>query len=378
MTKKLYDENSHLTEFTARVAKCEIQGEKYAVTLDCTAFFPEAGGQTCDRGTINGNTVSYVEIKDGEIYHYTDVPFKEGETVAGKIDWRHRFRNMQNHSGEHIISGLVHKLYGLNNVGFHLSEEMTMDFDGVLDRGQLITVENLANKAIYENAQIRAYYPTADELEKTDYRSKKEIDGDVRLVEIKGYDICACCAPHVNNTGEIGIIKILDFFKMRGGVRVFAKCGYDALSDYENRYIKSFKISNLLSVKQCEIAGAVESLISDSKELKLKISSLKKRIITEKAEAFIPQSDKTALFFEDFDIKELQLLSDAVYKKSGGVRGVFSKIDGGYNFAVCADAEQLEQFFYNFKQRLNVKGGGRNGMVQGTVYAEKQEIENLF
>ncbi|MGN0492059.1 MAG: alanyl-tRNA editing protein, partial [Acutalibacteraceae bacterium] len=377
MTEKLYDKDSHIKEFSATVLTCRKSGENYAVILNKTAFFPEGGGQESDRGAIGGAAVSDVQIIDNEIIHFTDRPLEVGKEYDCRLDWERRFRNMQNHSGEHIVSGLTHKLFGLNNVGFHLGAEMTVDFDGLLSREQLSEIERLANKAVWENVPIRAYYPDDDELESLNYRSKLELTENVRIVDIEGYDLCACCAPHVEKTGEIGLIKILDSFKNKGGVRVFIKCGTDALQDYNDKYSNVQKISNLLSVKQNEAAAAVDRLSDENRELKFEASSLKKRLIAAKAETFAPDSDKTAVFEDNLDIKELQLFADALYKKSGGIRGVFSGEDGNFSFAICGEETALDSFFKSFKERFSVRGGGRNGMVQGTVIGEKAEIESF-
>ena len=378
MTEKLYDMDSHLKEFSATVLSCEKSGENYSVILDKTAFFPEGGGQESDRGNIGEAAVLDVRIVSGEIIHCTDRPLNIGEEYACTLNWDRRFRNMQNHSGEHIVSGIVHRLYGLNNVGFHLGAEMTVDFDGAISREQLLEVERLANKAVFQNVPIRAYYPDEKELKALDYRSKLELTENVRIVDIKGYDLCACCAPHVKKTGEIGLIKILDSFKNKGGVRIFIKCGIDALDDYNDKYLNVQKISNLLSVKQYEAALAVDRLSDENRELKFGIASLKKRLIAEKTKSFVPESDKTAVFEEGLDIKELQLFADSLYKKSGGIRGVFSGEEGNYSFAICGEETALDLFFKEFKENLNAKGGGRNGMVQGTVATVKNEIEGFF
>ena len=378
MTEKLYDKDSHLKEFSATVLSCEKSGENYSVILDKTAFFPEGGGQESDRGNIGEAAVLDVRIVSGEIIHCTDRPLNIGEEYACNLNWDRRFRNMQNHSGEHIVSGIVHRLYGLNNVGFHLGAEMTVDFDGAISREQLLEVERLANKAVFQNVPIRAYYPDEKELKALDYRSKLELTENVRIVDIKGYDLCACCAPHVKKTGEIGLIKILDSFKNKGGVRIFIKCGIDALDDYNDKYLNVQKISNLLSVKQYEAALAVDRLSDENRELKFEIASLKKRLIAEKTKSFVPESDKTAVFEEGLDIKELQLFADSLYKKSGGIRGVFSGVECNYSFAICGEETALDLFFKEFKENLNAKGGGRNGMVQGTVATVKNEIEGFF
>ena len=378
MTEKLYDKDSHLKEFTGTVLSCKKMGEKYAATLNRTAFFPEGGGQQSDRGYLGDAYISDVQIKNGEILHFADKPLSVGQAYDCKLDFDFRFRNMQNHSGEHIISGIVHRLYGFNNVGFHLGAEMTMDFDGELTRRQLDEIEDLANKAVYENLPVKAYYPTDEELKQLDYRSKLDLKENVRIVEIKGVDVCACCAPHVKATGEIGIIKILDFEKYKGGVRLIVKCGADALRDYREKYKNVLEISNLLSAKQPTVSAAVVRLNDQLSAEKAETAALKKRLIAEKAAGFAPDTDKTAVFENGLDIKELQLLADALCQKAGGIRGAFSGADGAFSFAICGEETALGNFFAKFKAAFNTRGGGRNGIRQGTVCAERAEIEGLF
>ena len=373
MTIKLYDIDSHLSEFSATVLSCE----NAVAVLDKTAFFPEGGGQTSDTGYIDGVRVNDVQIKDGVIYHYLEKDIESSKTVYCKLDWDERFRKMQNHSGEHIISGIVHSLYGYDNVGFHLSKtEMTMDFSGMLTRTDLEKIELLANKAVWENVKFNCYYP--ENLENLEYRSKLDLTEDVRIVEIENYDRCACCAPHVNTSAEIGIIKILDFEKNKGGVRLWVKCGADALADYNLKYQSGLKISSLLCTEQGNIATAVERLVKNEGDLKFKITDLKRRLIAEKVKAFSDDSSITAEFESDMDIKELQLYADALYKKAGGIRAVFSGKENEYFFAIVGDEAPLQELFKQMKNNLNIRGGGRGSMVQGTVFAERSEILKIM
>ncbi|MEE1074620.1 MAG: alanyl-tRNA editing protein [Acutalibacteraceae bacterium] len=233
MTEKLYDIDSHLKEFTATVIDSYQKADGYVTVLDRTAFFPEGGGQASDIGYINDAEVYDVRIQDGIIYHYTTKPFKKGETVLGKLDFERRFDFMQQHSAEHIVSGIAHKYYACENVGFHLGEDIvTLDFDKSLTREDILRIEALSNEAVFKNVGIKAYYPDSEAIKAIEYRSKKEIEGAVRIVEIEGVDSCACCAPHVNFSGEIGLIKLLGFERLRGGVRIELKAGRRALEDY--------------------------------------------------------------------------------------------------------------------------------------------------
>lgn len=379
MTEKLYDKDSHLKEFSATVLSCEEYFENWAVELSSTAFFPEGGGQGSDRGFIDNAKVFDVQIKDEKIIHITDSPLPVGKNVTGTLDFDRRFDFMQQHSGEHVVSGVAHSLYGCENVGFHLGEDIvTLDFDKPLSKEQILKIENLSNKAVFENRIIYTYYPDEEQLKNLAYRSKKELEGAVRIVEIEGVDMCACCAPHVKTSGEIGLIKLLGVETLRGGVRIEIKCGNRALCDYNEKYDNIRRISAQLCTKQSETADAVTRLSNQIGNLKFQIAALKREIITQKVSAFIPKSDITAEFEDGFDIKELQYYCDALYKKCGGIRAVLSQTENGYSFAVCGEDELLNKFFAEFKTTFNVRGGGRNGMVQGTVFAEREKITDFF
>lgn len=379
MTEKLYDIDSHLKEFEAAVVDSYPEADRYVTILDRTAFFPEGGGQASDIGWIGDAHVCDVQIKDEVIYHYTTKQFQKDEKVTGVVEWSRRFDFMQQHSGEHIVSGVAHKLFGCENVGFHLGEDIvTLDFDKPLTREQILKVETLANEAVFKNVKFSTYYPDEQTLASLNYRSKKEIEGAVRIVEIEDTDMCACCAPHVNEAAEIGIIKLLDNEKLRGGVRIEMKCGRRALLDYNEKYDNVRQISTKLAVKQNEAAEGVERLLKNISDLKFSATGLKAKLIEEKIKGFEAKDRITAVFEDDFEIKELQRFADALFKAYGGIRAALSPAESGFSFAICGEADELDKFFAEFKTGFTVRGGGRNGMVQGTVLAEKQDIESFF
>lgn len=376
-TVRIFDEDSHIFSFGATVINCEPAENGYKTVLDRTAFFYEGGGQPSDTGALNNARVNDVQIENGIIYHYTDLPFEKGENVKGEIDRERRFSFMQNHSGEHIVSGIVHKNYGFDNVGFHLNEELvTLDFNGILTKEQIEKTELEANRKIWQNVKFKAYYPSAEKLKDLNYRSKKELEGDIRIVEIEDTDMCACCAPHVNEAAEIGIIKLLDTEKMRGGTRIVMKCGSFALRDYNVKYANVKDISERLSAKQENTSAAVKMLEEKLNGTERENAGLKRRL----ADAIVNFSGKDtfAVFEEGLSVKELQLIADGLYKKYSGIRGAFSGNEENYSFAVCGEQDNLAEFFANFKAKLNVKGGGRGTLVQGTVCEKREKIKMFF
>ena len=260
-TRRLFYEDVYIQEFEAIVLSCEEKDGKYHVILNATAFYPEGGGQPYDMGILGGAHVTAVHDVKGEIVHYTDAPLAVGETVTGEINWDRRFQNMQGHSGEHLVSGLIHAKYGYDNVGFHMgSEEITIDLNGTLTWDELLEIEKKANRMIWENLEISAVYPEKDELDAMEYRSKKELTGDIRIVSIPNGDTCACCGTHVAKTGEIGLVKFLTMIHYKGGVRISLLCGEEAVMDYEKKREELQKISVFLSAKAGKTADAVEKL----------------------------------------------------------------------------------------------------------------------
>lgn len=380
MTEKLYDYDSFLSEFTSTVLSCEKSENGYKVTLDKTAFFPEGGGQFSDTGMIGKTAVFDVQTDGGEIFHYCENEVAVGSTVNCKIDFKKRFRNMQNHSGEHIISGLVHSLYSYENVGFHLGKnEVTLDFNGVLTKEQLRDIEIKANEAVIEDVPVTAVYPTKEELEKINYRSKKELSGKVRIVTVEGYDTCACCAPHVKHTGQIGQIKILDFSKYKSGVRVYIKCGFDALCDYNEKYDEILKISNLLSVPQNETSLAVENLISLNKELKSELNKIKTEKELEKIDS-LPYTDGNFVFFTTTDDNAvlIEMVNKAKEKCDKTICILSGADETGYRYVMYSKSPDFDNISKQINTSLNGRGGGRNGMMQGRFSAARTDIEKYF
>lgn len=374
MTEKLYELDSYIRTFTAEVEACVPHEDGYAVRVSRTAFFPEGGGQAADPGMLGGVTVTDVQIVDGEVWHYTAAPLMVGDTVEGVLDWGTRFARMQHHTAEHIVCSIANRWHGLHNVGFHLgSEDVTLDLSGELTREQITAIEDEANRVVVSNVAVTATIPAKEELEKTVYRSKKELDGDVRLVTIDGVDCCACCAPHVGKTGEIGLIKLLDFIRYKGGVRIHMLCGAAALEDYRLRYEQSAEISAKLSVKQYDLTAAVERLLADRDGLKLALRAANRRIADMQVAAVLPTDKPVCLIGEEWDTETLRRVVNGLAERCGGICVAYSGTDGVYSY-VLGGVGDIKAATAQMNSALNGRGGGDHRQCQGRVQATESQI----
>ena len=395
-TTRLFDQNSHLYTFTASVLSAEAgkTPDTLSVVLDATAFFPEGGGQYPDKGVLAGCPVTDVQEKNGVITHTVSLshlhgephPFAVGATVTGELDAPTRFARMQNHSGEHIISGIVHRLYGYKNVGFHLGDgDVTLDFNGVLTRAQLDAIEEEANAIVAANLPVKAYYPDPAELSTLTYRAKLDLTEGVRIVRIgtqeSPKDLCACCAPHVDYTGEIGLIKLLDFIHYKGGVRIHMLCGSWALADYRRRYTAVASMAAAMSVKQEEVTVGFDRLRAEVEEKKQTISALRAKLEAHTLAAITPTEGSLCLFDEGMDALEMRRLLNAAAGKCGRLCGVFSGNDeSGYRYVIGrGDASiDLKKMVKEINTALSAKGGGSSEMLQGSCTATRAEIAAVF
>ena len=383
-TLKIYDCDSHLTTCESTVLSCDFDPEKkaYAIILDQTVFFPEGGGQFADTGFIDGAEIFDAQIHDEIITHYAKSALPVGSNVSCQIDWNRRFDFMQQHSAEHIVSGLVHRTYGYNNVGFHLGmTETTLDFDGPLTPEQIKDLEIEANKAIYQNVAFDITFPDADTLAALDYRSKKELTGEVRIVTLPGYDICACCAPHVYRTGEIGTIKIVNFMAHRGGMRLTILCGQRALTDYQTKQISVEQISALLSAKQPEVAAAVAKVKDDQQALVLRINDLQKKVLEAELKS-LPSPNTTEdvfLFQKDLDTKAIRDAVNGLCTRYSGYCGIFvGDANTGYTFVIGSATKDCREAAAELRLAFGAKGGGSAKMIQGNVIGAEAEIRKLL
>ena len=381
MTDKLYYSDSHLFRFEAAVLSCEAGNSgHWLVKLDRTAFFPEGGGQPADQGTLGSVRVLDAHERDGEVLHLCDGPLPVGELVEGLVDSGLRLVRMQNHSGEHILSGLAHRYYGCDNVGFHMGDgEVVIDFNRELDPEQLLFLEQEANLAVRRNLPVRAWFPDPETLAGMDYRSKIELFGDVRIVEIPDVDRCACCAPHVSATGEVGLIKIRSAERHRGGVRLSVVCGLWALEDYRRKQRSAAEISVLLSAKRDEVAPAVEKLLRERDALKERNAGLSAQLIRLRASC-IPSTDGNLCLFEDLrDEVALRELVNLLVPKCTGVAAVFFPGDGeALRYILGSASVDLRKAAKRVNAAIGGRGGGSPSMIQGRAEGSREDIARFF
>lgn len=383
-TRKIYYEDVHQTDFTAVVTECLPAREDglYLIVLDASAFFPEEGGQSADKGTLNDYEVLDVTIQQGVLYHKLNVALPVGSEVTGHVDWNRRFDFMQQHSGEHMISGLLHSHFGLDNVGFHLSDrEVTLDMNGDVSLEQLRLIEQEANAFIWKNLPVTISWPAPEALESLTYRSKLALTENVRIVEIPGVDICACCAPHVDTTGQIGIIKIVNAQSHRGGVRINILCGNRALADYTEKQDSVWAISSLLSAKQPEVADAVVRTKEDARRQKERANALQAELLSVQMNALpSPETvDHVILFVGELDTIALRNAVNALTAKYSGYCGVFAGNDeSGYRFIIGSSSLDCRELAVRMRQELQAKGGGSAPMIQGNVNVSAHMLNTLW
>ncbi len=379
MTEKLYYLDAYTKEFSARVLSSEKTDAGFAAVLDKTAFFPEEGGQYSDTGLIADAKVIKVYEKEGIIYHICDKELSAGASVECRLNFDERYEKMQIHTGEHILSGLFHSLYGLENVGFHLgADEVTMDINAYLTEEQIIKVETLANKVIYENVPVSASFPTSEELSMLEYRSKLDLTENVRIVTIGEYDACACCAPHVSRSGEVGIIRILDFVKHRGGTRITMTAGIRAVKDARERYEIIRRVSGLLSVPKTEIDKGTERLLSELDGLKLTLKEERSARYLSEAEKIPATDGNLVLHYENAGFDELKTLANSLISRVGGILVLLSGKDGNFKHLTVSKSRNLTEIREDMNKSLSGRGGGKPEALQGSLSASLEKIKEYF
>ena len=370
----LYYKDGYLKEFEAVVKECIEEDKKIKIILDNTAFYPEGGGQPSDTGFIDNVRVLKVEEKENEIYHIVDKKINVGKKVFCKINFEERFQNMQNHTAEHIVSGIICKKYNTSNVGFHIGKDfVTLDFKITLSEKQLREIESMANNAIYENIEVISKIYTPEEIKSINYRSKIELKEEVRLVKINKYDICACCGVHVKRTGEIGIIKLLKSEKYKSGIRIYMLAGKQALENYNMVYNQISKISSVLSLKLDEVEERVSNLIKEIEKLKKDKNNLTD-ILFENEINNMETKESIILIKNDLNMKDMKNYCLKLKKKTTKIAGI---ICNG-RFLIMSDNVNLKEKFEVLKENLDIKGGGNALLIQGQINESPYKLIELL
>ena len=378
MTRKLFYEDPCLAEFSAKVVSCRAENDRWAVILDATAFYPEGGGQAADIGTLGPVRVLDTRERGEQIIHFCDAPLEEGAEVQGKIDWPHRFDLMQQHTGEHILSGILNARFGYQNVGFHVGAEvMEVDFDGPLTPEDIAWAELEANRAIWEDLPVKCWIPAPEELPNVTYRSKRLLPWPIRIVQVPGFDSCACCGIHVKTTGQVGLIKILSCVKFHQGVRLEMVCGQRAYRYTAGVFDQNKQISQLFSSRILETAAAARKVSDALAAEKLRSAALEKRVLGQIAEGYV-NSENVLHFEKELSGAALRELAERISHQCSGVAAVFTGEDGRYSYCLASESRDLRPLGKEMTQVLYGRGGGKAEFQQGTVSATKQQIEEFF
>ena len=373
---ELFYKNVYLKECDAEVLSIEESKNGYDVVLTQTIFYPEGGGQSCDTGFINEAHVTGVKRKNDVIIHTVDKELKVGEKVHLKLDWERRYDHMQNHTGEHILSGIIHKLYGYENVGFHMDEEkIQADYDGVLNKEDVEKIEKEINEVIHQNIPVVETYPTDTELETLEFRSKKELVGKVRIITIDDVDICACCGTHVKSTAEVNLIKILSFEKHKNGTRLEMMSGNRALKDYMQKHEQNTKLFQMFSVKPYVVYDAVNKLNNEYHSLQKNYVALQVEYLNSKVNTFTESNYILDILDISLSMQAMRDYANKLIEKSKYVCVVAKKDEENYLYVLASKTEKVNELSKKLNSILNGKGGGKDTFAQGSFHSTKEDIK---
>ena len=382
---ELYYQKPYIKEFSASVVSCEQKDDKYLVELSQTAFYPEGGGQPGDMGIFKKDDGSELVVLDtkkvGErVVHLIDKALDPGEEIQGIIDWDRRMYYTQNHTGEHIVSGILKEWYGYENVGFHMNDTcVTFDCNGPLDEDQLRAVESYANEIVRRDIEILEIFPSEEERAKMDYRSKLDLDGIVRIVNIPGADTCACCGTHVTRTGEIGLIKFLTASNRKKGCRIELVCGRRAYEVFQEQMDQVKGISRILSVKVDEVESGVEKLNADFQELKYKLHLANIKYLDCLIAGITEPLGLLIHFEEMLDIDDMRYFcNEIVDGEKAKICAILSKDRTKYNYVIRSNKEDLRTLAKDLNTALNGRGGGNAMMIQGSYESNEKDIREVL
>lgn len=369
-TKRLYLEDPYRTEFEAKVKEKTIYEQKPALILDQTCFYPESGGQPSDKGTIDHSKVLAVIQKNERILHVLDKDVLS-QKVKGKIDWEIRFDHMQQHAGQHILSQSFHSLLRGKTLSFHLGKDFSsIEIDlRKISEEDVENVEILANKIVFQDREIHTIVIPEKNVGSVPLRKPPVKKGLIRVVEVSGFDYSACGGTHPRRTGEIGLIKVLKWEKIRNNIRFEFVCGNRALRDYmmRNRVLRQAAVR--LTVNELDVAASVEKLSADYKDQKRTAKKMQEKILQYEAQEIV-QSSKERIFrkiFTDRMLEEVRLLALLIIKK-GDYTVLFGlkKEERAHLVLACAENLGLDmrELIPVVSPFLKGKGGGRPSLVE--------------
>lgn len=373
-------DNPYVREMDGKITKKEFKDGKTYLQLDKTIFYPNlAGGQPMDYGMINGLEIMKVYEEGDEIIHIVKGELKTNR-VYMEIDWDRRFDLMQQHSGEHLLASSFYRLFNATNTGIHIGNEInTINIaKAYLTEDEAKQVEFLANKVIQSNFRIKSYTLNRDQLSRIPLRKETSIeDEEIRIIEIENIDYAACCGTHVSNTGEIGIIKILKWYRYKGNIRVEFICGSRALKDYffKNHYIN--EIGTLLSAQDLDVLNRVNKLYSEKEALEEENKKLRQELYKIKGEQLLKEAKKEKdIHFiikslTKTDAKEINIIASDLNKNQGKLIQIYSIANdemGQFLISRSKDLTiDLSDVFEEVSKKIIIKGGGNSQQIQGTA-----------
>ena len=386
-TQKYYEADAYRREADAVILAAEPDGRGGGkLALDGTVFYPEGGGQPADHGTLTlpdgaRLTVTDVHEQGGVIWHRVDAlpdTAAPGTAVTGRIDWAWRFDKMQQHTGEHILSGILHQMFGAENVGFHIgSDAVRMDTSVPISAEGLREAELAANRIVWQNVPVLITYPTREELARMTYRSKKEIEGQVRIVTIPGADVCACCGTHTAATGAVGQIKILAAENYKGGVRLSIVCGERALLAAQAMRQRQADIGALLSAKPSETAHAVHRVYDEYTALKFAHFGLCSELFDALAAQVAPGADAIRIV-PGLDPDGLHRLAARLSEATTGLCAALTANEKGTGYCLAQAGGDVRALTKALNTALNGRGGGKPGICQGSCTAEPEQVKEFL
>ena len=386
-TQKYYEADAYRREADAVILAAEPDGRGGGkLALDGTVFYPEGGGQPADHGTLTlpdgaRLTVTDVHEQGGVIWHRVDAlpdTAAPGTAVTGRIDWAWRFDKMQQHTGEHILSGILHQMFGAENVGFHIgSDAVRMDTSVPISAEGLREAELAANRIVWQNVPVLITYPTREELARMTYRSKKEIEGQVRIVTIPGADVCACCGTHTAATGAVGQIKILAAENYKGGVRLSIVCGERALLAAQAMRQRQADIGALLSAKPSETAHAVHRVYDEYTALKFAHFGLCSELFDALAAQVVPGADAIRIV-PGLNPDGLHRLAARLSEATTGLCAALTANEKGTGYCLAQAGGDVRALTKALNTALNGRGGGKPGICQGSCAAAPEQVETFL